>query len=78
MDKVPWNRVILEEFISLAILTPEEETLIRTRAAGWSQVRQSFELNVSLATITRMVRKLHKEYMSLVPHSDILPADLDF
>ena len=27
MDSVPWNRVILEEFISLAILTPEEEKM---------------------------------------------------
>ena len=25
MDTVPWNRVILEEFCSLAILTPLEE-----------------------------------------------------
>lgn len=78
MTKIPWNRVILEEFISLAILTPEEEKLIRTRAAGWSQVRQSIELNVSLATITRMVRKLHKEYLSLVPHSEKLPKNLNF
>lgn len=78
MDKVPWNRVILDEFVSLAILTPEEERLIRTRAAGWNQVQQCFELNVSLATITRMVRKLHAQYISLVPHSEILPENLDF
>lgn len=78
MTKIPWNRVILDEFISLAILTPEEEKLIRTRAAGWSQVQQSLELNVSLATITRMVRKLYKEYLSLVPHSEKLPENLDF
>lgn len=37
MDTVPWNRVILEEFCSLAILTPLEEQILRTRAAGWSQ-----------------------------------------
>lgn len=31
MDTVPWNRVILEEFCSLAILTPLEEQILRTR-----------------------------------------------
>ena len=40
MASVPWNRVILEEFTSLAILTPEDEKILRTRAAGWSQIRQ--------------------------------------
>lgn len=78
MDKVPWNRVILEEFISLAILTPEEEKLVRTRAAGWSQTRQCHALNVSLATITRMVRKLKNEYESVRKYSEILPENLDF
>lgn len=78
MRGVPWNRVILEEFVSLAILSPEEEKLIRTRAAGWSQVKQALDLNVSLATITRMIRKLRAEYISLVPHSDKLPRDLKF
>lgn len=34
MDTVPWNRVILDEFCALAILTPLEEDIIRTRAAG--------------------------------------------
>ena len=34
MKQVPWNKIILEEFISLALLTKEEEMIMRTRVAG--------------------------------------------
>lgn len=70
--------MILEEFVSLAILTPEEEKLVRTRAAGWNQTKQCHALNVSLATITRMVRKLKNEYDSVRKYSKVLPENLDF
>lgn len=78
MKKVPWNRVILDEFVSLALLTDEEEEILRTRAQGWSQVRQCFAFNVSSATLTRRVRRMKDKYDSLVPYSDKLPANLDF
>lgn len=78
MDTVPWNRVILDEFCALAILTPLEEDIIRTRAAGWSQTKQCHKFHVSLATITRTVRKLRKEYDSCRKYSEILPENLKF
>lgn len=78
MDKIPWNRVILDEYISLALLTEEEENIIRTRAAGWSQVKQCHAFNMSLATITRKTKRLKTKYESLVPYSDKLPQNLDF
>lgn len=78
MGMVPWNRVILEEFCSLAILTPLEEQILRTRATGWSQAKQCHTFHVSLATITRTVRKLRKEYDSCRKYSDILPENLKF
>lgn len=78
MDKVPWNRVILDEFCSLAILTPLEEKIIRTRAAGWSQAKQCHKFCVSLATVTRTVRKLKKEYEFCVKYSEKLPENLRF
>lgn len=78
MDKIPWNRVILDEFISLAILTPEEEQLIRTRAAGWSQTKQCHDLKMSPATLNRIIRKLKTEYASLAEYSEKLPHNLNF
>lgn len=78
MDKVPWNRVILDEFCSIALLTELEENIVRTRAAGWSQTKQCHKFSVSQATITRMVRKLKKEYEFCRKYSDILPENLKF
>lgn len=78
MDTVPWNRVILDEFCSLAILTPLEENIIRTRAAGWSQTKQCHKFCVSQATVTRIVRKLKKEYDFCRKYSKKLPENLKF
>jgi hypothetical protein len=81
MDKVPWNRVILEEFVSLALLTEEEENILRERVdPKWrqNQVHQSIDFYVSTATVTRRIRKMRKKYQSLVPYSDKLPENLDF
>nr|DAP98624.1 MAG TPA: HTH-type transcriptional regulator [Caudoviricetes sp.] len=78
MEKVPWNRVILDEFCSLALLTPLEENIIRTRAAGWSQAKQCHKFCVSQATITRTIKKLRIEYEFCRKYSDKLPENLKF
>ena len=75
MDKVPWNRVILDEFCSLAILTPLEEKIIR---AGWSRVQQCHAYGMSLATLDRYIRKLKNSYNSVQEYSYILPKNIDF
>lgn len=78
MDKIPWNRAILDEYLSLALLTPEEEEIVRTRAAGWSQTKQCHALHISLATLNRSIKKLKTDYPSLTVYSKILPKNLDF
>lgn len=78
MDKIPWNRVILDEFCSLALLTPLEENIIRTRAAGWSQTKQCHKFCVSQATVTRIVKKLKKKYEFVRKYSEKLPENLKF
>ena len=78
MDKGPWNRVILDEFCSLAILTPLEEKIIRTRAAGWGRVQQCHAYGMSLATLDRYIRKLKNSYNSVQEYSYILPKNIDF
>lgn len=47
-NEVIWTKLVLERFIQLANLTEEEEIVIRTRAAGWSRVKQAMELNISI------------------------------
>lgn len=78
MDKHPWNRVILDEFLRLAYVTPEDEKILRTRINGWSQVKQCHACNISLATLNRRIRKLKKEYYAVQKYSKILPENIDF
>lgn len=78
MDKVPWNPVIYREFVSLAYLSKEEEKILKTRIAGWNQAAQINELNMSLATLNRRIRKLKDKYYSVVKYSKILPDNIKF
>lgn len=71
--QVPWNKVILEHFIETAMLTEEEESVIRTRVAGWSRVKQSMELGLSTATIDRIIKRLKVKYDNASRIDPILP-----
>lgn len=70
--------MILDEFCSLAILTPLEEKIIRTRAAGWSRVQQCHAYGISLATLDRHIKKLRKQYEAAQEYSYVLPPNIDF
>ena len=72
-NQVPWNKIILERFIELALLTKEEEMIIRTRVAGWSRVKQANELNMSLATVDRHISKLKTKYDEVQKYDVLLP-----
>lgn len=63
----------MDEFISLASLSEDEELIIRARAAGWSRVKMCHEFNMSLAAIDRIVSRLKRKYDAVQPYSDKLP-----
>lgn len=63
--KVPWTKTMLEKFIEEALLTEDEERILRTRVAGWSIVKQSTELNISESTISRTIRLIEEKYITL-------------
>lgn len=71
--QVPWSKVILEAFIDEACLSKEEEMIMRTRVAGWSRTKQAIELNMSLATVDRIIARLKKKYDAAQKYSPILP-----
>lgn len=58
--QVPWNKIILEEFIRLAVLSKDEEAVMRTRVAGWTRVEQSMKLGMSLAKGDKITARLKK------------------
>lgn len=71
--QVPWNKIILEEFLRLAILTKDEESVLRTRVAGWTRVEQSMKLGMSLAKIDKITARVKKKYDDVQKYSVILP-----
>lgn len=71
--QVIWTKIVLEEFIRLANLTKEEEMIIRTRCNGWSRTKQSQELNMSLSTVDRIIKRLKVKYDKVQPYSPLLP-----
>ncbi len=73
MKEVPWNKVIVEEFVALAMLTKEEEMILRTRVAGWTITKQAMEFGMSPSTVSRIVARLKKKYDAVQKYSVLLP-----
>ena len=71
--QVPWNKIILERFIELAMLTEDEEAVMRTRVAGWSRTKQSLEMGLSLSTIDRLIASCKEKYDNVQKYDPILP-----
>lgn len=72
--KIPWTKTMLEKFVEEALLTEDEERILRTRVAGWSIVKQSVELNMSVSTVSRLVRNIRQKYLTLQDQfPDIFP-----
>ncbi len=71
--QVPWNKVILEEFLNLAMLSKDEEIILRTRIAGWSVSQQADKLNLSISTVNRIIQRLKIKYDEVEKFSVILP-----
>lgn len=62
MKKVPMTRVVLDEFSDLALLTDEDKEILRTRALGWSGVKQCREFCISQSTLTRRIEEMRIKY----------------
>lgn len=71
--EVPWNKIILEEFIEQAILTKEEEEIIRTRVAGWTRVEQSMKFGMSIQKVDRIIANLKEKYDNVQKYDVLLP-----
>lgn len=65
MKKVPLNRVIIDEFAALALLSDEEVQILNARVRGWSQVKQCRELHIGSTTLQRRTRELKDKYECL-------------
>ena len=71
--QVPWNEQIYMEFSRLAMLSPLEREILRTRIMGYSVVQQAMEFNISEPTVHRIISKLKKKYDAVQELSNVLP-----
>lgn len=72
--KVPWTKSMLEKFIEEALLNEDEEKILRTRIAGWTIIKQSMEMGMSTASVSRIVRNIRRKYLMIQPQfPDIFP-----
>lgn len=72
-NQVPWNKIILEEFINLALLTKDEEMILRTRIYGWAVREQADRLNMSVSSVNRIIKKIKNKYDTVEKYSAVLP-----
>ena len=71
--QVIWTKLIVETFIDEAMLTKDEEIILRTRAQGWTRTRQSIELGMSISAIDKIIARLKMKYDEVQKYSPILP-----
>lgn len=60
--EVPWTKTMLEDFIKEALLTEDEEKILRTRIAGWSIVKQALEFDMCATTISKHIGNIKEKY----------------
>lgn len=73
MKDIIWNKIILNEFIDLALLTELEENILRTQIKGLSRTEQAFKFNISVETVDKVLNTIRKKYDLVQPYSTILP-----
>ncbi len=71
--QILWTKPVLEAFIKEGNLNPRQEFIIRTRAKGYSIVKQAQELNLSVDQVNKEIAILKKLYDATQLHSNILP-----
>lgn len=71
--QVPWNKLIVETFVEEAMLSKDEEWLLRTRVAGWSIIKQAEFMKCSESTVNRMIADLKCKYDNVSKYNPLLP-----
>ena len=71
--QVPWNKVILEEFIKEAMLSEEEEQIMRTRVAGWTRQKQAIKFNMSIQKVDKIIARCKAKYDIVSEYDALLP-----
>lgn len=72
-QQVPWDQQILDEFIRRALLSEEDQWLLRSRIGGMSRSQQAEYLGLSERSVDRRISRLKSKYDQVQPGSSGLP-----
>ena len=74
MKDIVWNKILLEEFLSIATLTEIEEKELRSKLAGYTISQQADIFNMSVSSINRVLKSIDEKYDDAEKYSFILPS----
>ena len=74
MKDIVWNKILLEEFLSIATLTEIEEKVLRSKLAGYNISQQADIFNMSVSSINRVLKSIDEKYDDAEKYSFILPS----
>ena len=70
---MPWDQQILDEFIRRALLSEEDQWLLRSRIGGMSRSQQAEHLGLSERSVDRRISRLKAKYDHVQRGSSGLP-----
>lgn len=73
MTTVPWTLHLANRFSEEAMLTDEEDQVLRAVIHGKSRLQIAYALHVSLATVDRRIASLRRKYDILRRYDDSYP-----
>ena len=68
-----WTKAVLETFIDEGNLNSRQEYIVRTRAKGYSILKQAEELHLSVDQVNKDIAEIKKIYDATQVNSEILP-----
>lgn len=73
MNDIPWNKIILTEFRTLACLTPEEDTTLQDWADGKSIANTAMMHSMSTRRVDKIRHQIRQKYDAVQMYSPLLP-----
>lgn len=73
MNDIPWNKIALAEFRSLACLTAEEDAVLQDWADGKSVVSTSMTRSISTRQVDKLRNQIRRKYDAVQIYTPLLP-----
>lgn len=73
MNDIPWNKIALAEFRSLACLSDEEDIVLQDWAGGKSVINTSMSRSMSTRKVDKLRNQIRKKYDAVQIYTPLLP-----